>query len=565
MAYTEDEEVKQAMLRFMEKLEPKNTPRDVNWGWNLSSDPCIDEWYGVQCYSGAKFVRNIVLEDSGFTGTLDAASLCTLQLLQGLSLKNNNLHGVIPEEIGMCKTLSLLYLSGNNFSGDLPLSISLLGNLKRIDVSDNNFSGELPDMSHITGLLSFQAQNNEFTGEIPNFVFSNLQEFNVSNNNLQGPISDVISLFGQTVYLIVKCYRAKKEPLNAEEKEVTEEASKEKTRETPSEVNGIVTRSEYSLSSIETGVVSSNLVVLLSPVVRTLKFEDLLRAPAELVGRGKHGSLYKVMLDSGVVLAAKRINDLGISKQDFERRMHKLNQVKHPCVLPLLAFYCSLQEKLLVYEFLHNGSLFKMLRGSQSGKTFDWGSRLNVAANIAEALAYMHEELRESGIAHGNLKSSNILFDKNMDPCLSEYGLMVVENQDKSVFYGDKSSMKNKNSRNPSGGAGAEAYSTFKVDTYAFGVVLLELLTGKVVQNNNNNGFDLVRWVNSVVREEWTVEVFDKCLVTEEANEERMVNLLQIALKCVSAYPNERPSMSEVAVMTISLKEEQDRSITFNP
>lgn len=203
------------------------------------------------------------------------------------------------------------------------------------------------------------------------------------------------------------------------------------------------------------------------------------------------------------------------------------------------------------------------MSGSQSGKTFDWGSRLNVAANIAEALAYMHEELRESGIAHGNLKSSNILFDKNMDPCLSEYGLMVVENQEKSAFYGDQSSMKNNrnnSSRNPS-----EAYSTFKVDTYAFGVVLLELLTGKVVQNNNN-GFDLVRWVNSVVREEWTVEVFDKCLMTEEGNnnEERMMSLLHVALKCVSKNPNERPSMSEVAVMTISLKEEQDRSITFN-
>ncbi|XP_054820141.1 probable inactive receptor kinase At2g26730 [Prosopis cineraria] len=616
MAQTEDEEVKQAMLRFMEKLEPMNTPRNMNWGWNMSSDPCIDRWYGVQCYSRARFVKNIVLEDFGFTGILDAASLCTVQLLQGLSLKNNNLHGLIPEEIEMCKALSLLYLSGNNFSGDLPLSISLLGNLKRIDVSDNNLSGDLPDMSHITGLQSFRAQNNKFTGEIPNFVFSNLEELNLSSNNLQGPIPDVISLFGADsfsgnpnlcgpplenkcpslpppaihkkhsgkslgrslaiysgfvilgvlvlLYLtfkIVKRYRAKKEPLNVEKEEVRKEASKVKSPECSNEVNGIVMRSEYSVSSVEAGMTSINLVVLKSPVVRALRFEDLLRAPAELVGRGKHGSLYKVMLDSGMVLAAKRIKDLGISKQDFEKRMHKLDQVKHPCVLPLLAFYCSQQEKLLVYEFLFNGSLFKMLRGSQSGKTFGWGSRLNVAANIAEALAYMHEELRESGIAHGNLKSRNILFDKNMDPCLSEYGLMVVEDQDKPVFY--KSSMKNRNSRNPSGGSGAEAYSTFKVDTYAFGVVLLELLTGKVVQNNN--GFDLVRWVNSVVREEWTVEVFDKCLTTEEANEERMMTLLQIALKCVSAYPNERPNMSEVAVMTISLKEEEDRSITFNP
>lgn len=164
----------------------------------------------------------------------------------------------------------------------------------------------------------------------------------------------------------------------------------------------------------------------------------------------------------------------------------------------------------------------------------------------------MHEELRESGIAHGNLKSRNILFDNKMEPCLTEYGLMVVEDLQDQSFLSRSTIQKN---RNPS-------YSTFKVDTFAFGVLLLELLTGKVVQNN---GFDLAKWVNSVVREEWSVEVFDECLVSEGVSEERMMNLLQIALKCINPSPNDRPSMSEVAVMTISLKEEEERSITFEP
>ena len=104
---------------------------------------------------------------------------------------------------------------------------------------------------------------------------------------------------------------------------------------------------------------------------------------------------------------------------------------------------------------------------AQNGQPFDFGSRLNIAFGTAEALAFMHTELQDDKIAHGNLKSSNILLTKEMDVCVSEYGLMVVDNDSH-----------NKN--------------IFNADVYAFGVLLLELLTGKPVQSN---GFDLAKWV----------------------------------------------------------------------
>lgn len=152
----------------------------------------------------------------------------------------------------------------------------------------------------------------------------------------------------------------------------------------------------------------------------------------------------------------------------------------------------------------------------------------------------MHQELGDDGIAHGNLKSSNILLNKNMEPCISEYGLMVVDhNQESSML------------------ANLTGFSAFKEDVYGFGVILLELLTGKLV---HQNGVNLAEWVNSVVREEWTVEVFDRSLLSECASEERMVNLLQVALKCVNQSPEARPSMNQVAVMINTMKEEEDRS-----
>lgn len=192
------------------------------------------------------------------------------------------------------------------------------------------------------------------------------------------------------------------------------------------------------------------------------------------------------------------------------------------------------------------------MTGSQSGQVFDWGSRLSVAATIAEAMSFMHEELSEDGIAHGNLKSMNILFNKTMDPCISEYGLMVI-NQDQQSSVSPGNSFRTED---------LEGDQAFKVDIYGFGVILLELLTGKLVQVN---GFDLPRWVQSVVREEWTVEVFDRALICEGASEERMVNLLHIAVKCINPCPNERPAMSKVSQMINAIKAEEEKSISFDP
>ncbi|KAL2340874.1 hypothetical protein Fmac_008814 [Flemingia macrophylla] len=608
MANSEQEVIK-ALVTFMDKLAPGYVPRDPMWGWNLTSDPCIDKWHGVRCYSDNKYVTSIILEMFNFGGVVDASSLCIAKSLQILSLKGNTLHDSISEDIGNCKFLTHLLLSGNQFSGDLPISIGKLSNMKRLHISDNHFSGELPNMVHVSGLISFSAENNNFTGEIPSFDFSNLDAFNVSNNNLQGPVPDVggkfhaDSFFGNpnlcgkplsnscpppppppptgkqdqksfpndlfiysgylVVVLIVLLFLAfkllrkfmtKERALDVEKKETAQESvgvggkTSEVSNSNGSKNDGTGIRSEYSLTSLESGMTrTSGLVLLSSRTLRGLQFEDLLSAPAELIRRGKHGSLYKVMLDNGVLLAVKRIKDWGISKQDFERRMSLIGQVKHPRVLPPVAYYCSQQEKLLAYEYLQNGSLFMFLYGSHSGHSFDWGRRVNVAAKIAEALAYMHEEFLENGIAHGNLKSSNILFDKNMDPCISEYGLMVEENYGQLVLSHNKS-LKNKD----------RIAATFKSDIYAFGMILLELLSGKVIKND---GFDLVKWVNSVVREEWTVEVFDKSLISQGASEERMMSLLQVALKCVNPSPNDRPSMTQVAVMTNSLKEEEEKSL----
>ncbi|KAL0421818.1 UNVERIFIED_CONTAM: putative inactive receptor kinase [Sesamum latifolium] len=549
MADAETTVARDALVQFIEKLAPQ---RGENWGWNRSSDPCKGGWKGVTCYSDLSTIKKIVLDELNITGTLDAASLCSTKALMVLSLNSNSVVGTLPDEISKCSHLTHVYLHGNNFSGSLPGSLSRLSNLKRVDVSDNGFSGGIPDMSRISGLLTFLADNNQLSGVIPKFDFSNLEEFNVSNNNLSGPVPDLGGRFNGTSFLgnpgLCGNPLPNACPPSPPAAKKGSPVTDDKVSSTSSESKAVGgNRSEFSITSAESGRGSSSLVVLSSPMVNELKFEDLLRSPAELLGRGRNGSLYKVTLNEGATLAVKRIRDWYISRDDFKKRMQRIDQVKHPNVLPVVAFYCSSQEKLLVYEFQRTVASFPW-------QSFDWGSRLAFASKISTALLW----LQADGITHGNLKSSNILVSNEMEPLISEYGLADADNQDQS-FLAQLDSFQENNS--PPGGI-ISSNNAFKTDTYSFGIILLELLTGNVVQNN---GFDLARWVNSAIREEWTVEVFDKALVSEGASEESMVSLLQVALKCIDISSAARPNMREVAGIINTIREHEEKSISSDP
>lgn len=121
-------------------------------------------------------------------------------------------------------------------------------------------------------------------------------------------------------------------------------------------------RSEFSSLSMDCQK-APVLTVLSARDLHGLIFDNLLQVPAELLGKGNHGSVYKVMLNNDVTLAVKRIKDWKFASQEFQKRMCKISRVKHPNVLPPIAFYCSMQEKLLVYEYQQKGSLFQLLHG----------------------------------------------------------------------------------------------------------------------------------------------------------------------------------------------------------
>ncbi|CAN0900251.1 Protein STRUBBELIG-RECEPTOR FAMILY 5 [Linum grandiflorum] len=227
---SENEEVRQSLVRFMEKLSGGKFPTH-QLGWNATSDPCQDHWHGVHCYTSS--VGSITLNGFRFTGTLDAQSLCSAKSLAFLKLPNNTISGQIPEEIGLCTSLLILDLSGNRFSGSIPENLGECTNLTILDLSNNRLSGSISEnLGECTNLTMLDLSNNRLSGSIPNpiprltnrpaeeprltsfhveqnflsrpitgFDFGVIASFNVSNNNFSGPLPDGAESYGAGCFL----------------------------------------------------------------------------------------------------------------------------------------------------------------------------------------------------------------------------------------------------------------------------------------------------------------------------------------------------------------------------
>lgn len=528
--------------------------------WNPSVNVC--NWRGIGC---SRFrVIWVRLPGARLVGRIPRGSLGNLTELQKLSLRHNSLQGSIPEDLSNCKALKIVNLQGNQMSGPLP---SEWPNLTALTLSFNDFNGTIPaSLSALKRLRTLLLDNNSFTGPLPVLDLPSLVDFNVSNNNLTGPVPDTLKKFAPDSFLgnnlsgelqlqpgsgLRKKHRVgkifgivvggvcltglivailviswgKKKPVTPDNNEDEKSTSED----------------DYSISLLELEKIENSLVF--SPDNKhSFSFEDLLRASAEVLGKGSVGVAYKAILRLGTVLVVKRATEVVVEPRKFIQQINRMAKMSHKNLLSLKAYYCSQEEKLLVYDYMPMGSLYSLLHGNRgAGRTpVDWDTRVQIALGAAEGIDYLHKQ--GGKVSHGNIKSSNILLTNDYNACLSDFGLAHVLTA--SSTFGNKV------------GYRAPEVSDIhmvsqKADVYSFGVLLLELVTGKspTQVSLSDEGLDLPTWVQSAVPEEWTAEVSDLESTTCRSIEEEMLQLLQVGMACVALYPDQRPTMTQIVKM----------------
>ncbi|KAF7845203.1 putative inactive receptor kinase [Senna tora] len=562
--------------------------------WNSATSIC-NSWVGITCSPNGSHVIAVRLPGVGLRGSLPSNTLSKLSGLMILSLRSNSLNGNLPNDILSHPSLRFIYLQYNNFSGDIPGSLS--HQLNFLDLSYNSFTGKIPVLiQNLTNLTGLNLQNNSLMGPIPDLNLPKLKTLNLSYNNLNGSIPSALQKFPASSFhgnlmlcephlhqcssvspspalspstdsskpsdlsnkklstgaivaiafigfalfvpllIVVLCYLKK---INGEQNA----APKQKDEKLKEEFgSGVQEPEKNKLISFERCSYSFDL-------------DDLLRASAEVLGKGSCGTTYKAILEEGNTVVVKRLKEVVVGKKEFEQQMETVQKLgHHPNVIPIRAYYYSKDEKLLVYDYIAAGSLSRLLHGTKGAGRIplDWESRLKISLGAARGIAHIHSTSGRKFV-HGNIKSSNVLLRLDFEGCISDFGLTPL------ISFSV-----------PSRSPGYQApevvqtrKSSQKSDVYSFGVVLLEMLTGKtpVQYSGHDDVVDLPKWVQSVVREEWTAEVFDLELMRYPNIEEEMVQMLQLALACVTKVPDMRPSMVEV----VRIIEEIRASNSENP
>ncbi|XP_031107947.1 cold-responsive protein kinase 1-like [Ipomoea triloba] len=284
------------------------------------------------------------------------------------------------------------------------------------------------------------------------------------------------------------------------------------------------------------------------------RYKDLRAATKDFsdetkLGEGGFGDVYKGTLKNGDVVAVKKLATISNRvKADFETEVRLITNVHHRNLIRLLGCSAKGEELLLVYEYMANGSLDKYIYGEKRGM-LNWKQRFDIIFGTARGLAYLHDQFHVC-IIHRDIKSSNILLDDDFQPKIADFGLarLLPENQShlSTKFAGTL-------------GYTAPEYAirghlTEKVDTYSFGVVVLEIVSGR-----RSSDIQLEPVTEYLLEQAWKLyendehlELVDESLDPNEYNPEEVKRILEIALKCTQSPSNLRPSMSEVVVMLSS-------------
>ncbi|KAG0449374.1 hypothetical protein HPP92_027414 [Vanilla planifolia] len=516
-------------------------------------------------------LRVLVLSHNNLTGTLPFSFGVSFAALENLDLSFNRLNGSIPGDIGVLSNLQgTVDLSHNLFAGLIPTSLGNLSERVYIDLSYNNLCGPIPKNGTLVnrGPAAFTGNPCLCGPPLKNPCFSSVAPTTPSSalggNSSTSNVSYVRKLKRRVVTAIVLGDVAAICVIGMVFYCFYQRAVSSKRKEEESRLGKASKRSKGCLCFMKDGEgkLSKNMEQIdLIPLDKQIYFDldELLKASAVVLGKSGLGIVYKVVLEDGLTLAVRRLGEGGSQRfKEFQREVEDIGRIRHPNIVSLRAYYWSFEEKLLIYDYIPGGNLSAAIHGEVGVLDFSplpWDLRAKIMLGVAKGLAYLHE-LSPKKYVHGDIKPNNILLGLDMEPHLSDFGVGRLADMSSNRT----NSMKSQSSdstlsptlssrlcyRAPEALKGMKPSQ--KWDVYSYGVVLLELISGRSPAIMLDTlQMDIVRWVHLCIEERKPlVDVLDPLLAQEPDKEDQIIAVLKIALACVQPSPERRPHMRSV-------------------
>ncbi|XP_061351132.1 leucine-rich repeat receptor-like protein kinase TDR [Gastrolobium bilobum] len=480
-------------------------------------------------------------------GGIIPTQVWSLPLLQNFSASLCGISGYLPP-FESCKSISVIDLDRNNLSGIIPNSVSKCQALEKIKLSNNNLTGHIPEeLASISILAVVDLSNNKFNGPIPAKFgsSSSLQLFNVSFNNISGsiPTGESFKLMDSSAFV------------------GNSELCGAPLRPCPDSVGILGSKGTWNWKLTRIVLLSVGLlIILLGLAFGTLYYRRGVKSQWKMVpfvGLPQFTAndvlisfnatkptevpspsplVTKAVLPTGITVLVKKIEWEARSIKDVSEFIMRLGNARHKNLIRLLGFCHNQHQVYLLYDYLPSGNLAEKI-----GMKWDWAAKFRTVVGIARGLCFLHHHCYPA-IPHGDLKSSNIVFDENMEPHLAEFGF--------------KNLLKLSKGSSPTTTKWETEFNEITkeelcMDVYKFGEIILEILTGGRLRNA----------AASIHSKPWEVllrEIYNENEVSSASSLQEIKLVLEVAMLCTRSRSKDRPSMEDALKVLSGLKGLED-------